>query len=666
MVIESVNVKNYRSILDETINCEDLTVLVGANGSGKSSFLQALSLFYGGSPKLEVEDFYNCDTSCEIIITIKFKDLSPDANKLFSIYVQDGKLTVERVLKWEDGKIIANYHGATLQNSDFQTIRSGLELKDRGKTARAAYDAIRLQPDYNALPAWTKIGDVQEKLRKWEADNPDSCTRQRDDGQFFGFTEVAQGYLGRFTRFLLIPAVRDAAIDTAERRGSVLTDLMDLVVRSVLAERDAVKKLREDTQQKYQEIMDPTRLTELETLESQLTATLKTYVPDATVELSWRPLSEVNIPMPEADVKLVEDGFRSAVFRTGHGLQRAFILTMLQHLTMAQIKSSSTEESDEQASAKIKLPNLVIGIEEPELYQHPNRQRHFAKVLLQLASGATPGVAEKTQIIYSTHSPLFVDIDRINQLRLLKKIPHSAEKPKVTKVVSTNLDTVAGILWEVDGKIGIKYTGNTLLPRLRAIMTPVMSEGFFADVVVLVEGEDDRAAIVGTAKAFGYEFEGSGFSVIPCGGKTNIDRPFTIFKQLGIQTYVIWDSDYGKGETEGVCDKCGRQLDRSADPKENHRLLRLLGQKEIDWPERVENTFACFKSDLETTLREEIGAELFEECLSDCQSQYCIQKRKHALKNPFVIMEVIKKAQAKGSMSDTVKKIVEKILALKR
>ena len=30
-------------------------------------------------------------------------------------------------------------------------------------------------------------------------------------------------------------------------------------------------------------------------------------------------------------------------------------------------------------------------------------------------------------------------------------------------------------------------------------MTPWMGEGFFADVVVLVEGEDDRAAILGYA-----------------------------------------------------------------------------------------------------------------------------------------------------------------------
>src|SRR5262249_11088176 len=134
------------------------------------------------------------------------------------------------------------------------------------------------------------------------------------------------------------------------------------------------------------------------------------------------------------------------------------------------------------------LPDLVLAIEEPELFQHPNRQRHLAKLFLQLAHGSTPGVANKTQIIYATHSPLFVGIDRFNQLRLFKKMPNGEGKPKVTKIVRVTLDHIAEKLWEMDGKQGVPYTAINLGPRLHAIMTPVLNEGFFADAVVLVEG----------------------------------------------------------------------------------------------------------------------------------------------------------------------------------
>ena len=61
-------------------------------------------------------------------------------------------------------------------------------------------------------------------------------------------------------------------------------------------------------------------------------------------------------------------------------------------------------------------------------------------------------------------------------------------------------------------------------------MTPWMNEGFFADVAVLVEGEDDRAAILGTAMSLDFDLDRNGIAVIPCMGKNNLDRPMLIFK----------------------------------------------------------------------------------------------------------------------------------------
>ena len=116
MIIESVRARNFRSILDETLACDELTALVGENGSGKSTFLRALDLFYSASPKIDVEDFYNSDTTAEIVIGITFTNLSKEASEFFSSYLQGNKLTVERVFKWENGKLLAAYHGASLQN----------------------------------------------------------------------------------------------------------------------------------------------------------------------------------------------------------------------------------------------------------------------------------------------------------------------------------------------------------------------------------------------------------------------------------------------------------------------------------------------------------------------------------------------------------------------
>lgn len=652
MIIESVHVKGFRSVLDENLFCDNLTALVGANGTGKSTFLKALDLFYSPSPKLDSEDFYNGDTTIEIAVGITYKDLSAEAKALFSTYLQGDKLTVERVFEWDGSKASWKYHGAALQCIAFQSIREAIQVKDRGKSAKTAYELVRTNPAYSNLPGWSTLQSVENDLKQWENANPTLCIRQRDDGQFFGFKEVAQGYLGRFTRFLFIPAVRDATDDTLEGRGSVLTSLMDLVVRSIIANKQELIKLKEETQKKYQEILDPSKLTELTGLQDQLTNTLKVFVPDATVQLKWLPLNDVTIPLPEADVKLNEDGYSSAVSRTGHGLQRAFILTMLQHLALAQGAALSTQQSVPTVGAQTPLtplPNLVLAIEEPELYQHPNRQRHFSKLLQLLATGRTPGVADKTQIIYATHSPLFVGIDRIEQLRLLFKHPNGANKPKITRIVSTSLQKVAEEIWRSDGQPTNKYTGATLLPRLQTIMTPWMSEGFFAKVAVLVEGEDDRAAILGAANTKSVDLESKGVSIIPCGGKTSIDRPAAIFRQLGITVYTIWDSDK---DTTG------------SDPKDNHRLLRLMGQAVVDWPRTVQDTFACFEDNLESTLENELGAQLFTTLLAKCQRTFVIPKKTHAVKNPAVVSTILSEAQQQGKISPTLNSIVDRILLL--
>jgi len=656
MIIESLQIENFRSILSETLHCENLTALVGANGAGKSSLLKALDLFYSPTPKIDGEDFYNGDNSKEISVTITFKELSEKAREQFASYLQDGKLSVERVFAMEEKKTIWKYHGSILKDPNLKGVREGLTIKDRGTTAKAEYEKVRSLQGYENLPAWPrKLDDAQEILKKWESEHPSLCTRERDEGQFFGFKEVAQGYLGRYTRFLYIPAVRDASDDSIEGRNTVFTSLMDLVVRSVLANKKELKELQEVTQEKFKEIMNSANLTELDGLAESMTKTLKTFVPEAKIDLLWQALSDVSLPFPQADIKLVEDGYSSAIHRTGHGLQRAFILTMLQHLVMAQAAAEAVpkEGEDQQIEREIreepKLPDLVIAIEEPEIYQHPNRQRHLASILMKLAEGKTPGVAEKTQILYSTHAPLFVGIDRINQIRLLRKMPNE-DKPKITKIISTNTDKVAEEIWKAEGEPGPKYTGETMLPRLQTIMTPWMSEGFFADVAVLVEGEDDRAAILGVAKSKGIDLESNGFAVIPCGGKTCLDRPATIFRQLGIPVYLIWDDD--KGESD-------------AKPGDNHRLLRLMEHPVEDWPNKIHDDFSCFEEKLEKTLCSEIGDEKFNSFLTECQTCYCIAKKKHAIKNPMVISDIILKAQKEGKNSPTLEAILERILKKK-
>ena len=181
-----------------------------------------------------------------------------------------------------------------------------------------------------------------------------------------------------------------------------------------------------------------------------------------------------------------------------------------------------------------------------------------------------------------------------------------------------------------------------------------MKEGFFANMVVLVEGEDDRAAILGMAQLSKIDLEALGCTVIPCLGKPNMDRPAVIFSELKIPIYLIWDSDNhefreDEKSTEEECKKI------------NRRLLSICGQVAKDWPCSVSQEHACFQTDLETTLPDEIGPELFDRLVEECRANMRM-KKKYALKSPMVFESVLKSAAAKGKKSGTMEAIIVAIV----
>ena len=280
-----------------------------------------------------------------------------------------------------------------LQNPDFADTRN----TDGAMPKRRKYNEIRETAEYASLPSANSVDAVLQALDEWEAQYPGKCKPLRDDGQFFGFTQVAQGYLGRYTKFIYVPAVRDALDDAIEKRGSSVTEIMDLVVRSALSKRDDVEEFKQRTQDEYRQIMNPKKLPELEDLAYDLYQDPAIIcAPDAKVLLQWSELSDTRSPCLRRKLSSCEDDYESRVERTGHGLQRAFIITMLQHLnavrSVGSEPASGTTEEDEPGTeaGNVQLPSLVLAIEEPELYQHPSRSTPLGFSSAQPCQGCDP------------------------------------------------------------------------------------------------------------------------------------------------------------------------------------------------------------------------------------------------------------------------------------
>ena len=181
-------------------------------------------------------------------------------------------------------------------------------------------------------------------------------------------------------------------------------------------------------------------------------------------------------------------------------------------------------------------------------------------------------------------------------------------------------------------------------------MTPWMNEGFFADVVVLVEGESDRVAILAVAQFMEQDLEAMGVCVIPCMGKNNMDRPALVFGGLDIPTYVVWDNDRGG---------------KNAKAEENRHLLRVVRGPEEDWPSGVWRSYACFEGNLESTLSRELTQELFEGLLKRHCKGLGMTSSNQGKKNALVLRNVIEDAGRAGKAPTTLGKIIDNIIAMR-
>lgn len=668
MILKKAHIKNFRSLRDVAVSFEKQTAVLGGNGTGKSTILKAIERFYGSSTSVGLDDFFGNNVDNPIEIGLTFTDLNEAEREIFESRIINDELNVVRVFDVKSGKSSGRYYGFVRGHEPFDAIRS----LDKALSKRATYKTLRASDLtlYGDLQDVTKAEDIDAQLSEWEGKHGDKCQIIRDDGQFLGFTNVAKGSLSKSTNFVFIPAVRDAAVDAIDGRGSAIARLMELVVKSAVQQRKDFQQWQERTSATYKQLVSPDNLTELKGLADELTKSLRILYEDTAVSLEWQPAADFTIPLPAADVFLEDGGFPSRVEKQGNGLQRAFILTLLQHLARATVLSTPSApdneiQIDDEPQAGVVpdlkavpetpalLPGLILAIEEPELYQHPTKQRHFARVLGLLSDGTLPGVATKMQIAFASHSPHFVCIDRFDEVRLARRHAVPNVQHRECALRESSLRKVCDLLEYAHGKPAGTFTEAGLRSRLH-IITPEVAEGFFADVVVLVEGESDRAALRAIAAVKNIDFEAMGIAVLGVNGKNNLDRPAAIFMSLEIPVYAIWD-----------CDKAAEKIGGEATNRALQKLFGSPGSDVMAAGTIIDDSFACFECNLEKTLEKELGVEQFDGALSEAMKDFSVEKKEDAIKAPTIMKQTLAKLAEQKIVSNSLEAVLEKICALK-
>ncbi|PVB61910.1 ATP-binding protein [Labrenzia sp. 011] len=459
MKIKSIEIKNFRSIRDETIDCLGFNTFVGPNGSGKSTVLNALNVFFGEIASFSEDDFHNRDTSNPIIIKLTFNELSDGAVEEFKHYVRAGKLVVQAEITADgDGSFKKVIRGERLIFEPFRPFFEGKNASERGAIFRG------LREKFSEIENATNDEGRKAAIAAYEEALPEADKALTKSGaEFFGVSKGAHKFQ-RHLNWVYVPAVKDAISESEEAKSSHLGRLIQHTIRSGMDYESELARIREEALEAYETLLTGQR-THLTTLQKRLASRLQAAVTAETdLTLDWKKEDKsVSVQDPVAQVLLSDRGFSGEVNKFGHGLQRSFLLVILQELMAVDSDVS---------------PTLILGCEEPELYQHPPQAKHLAAVLMELSGG-------DAQVFITTHSPYFIDVDHYEGIKMFRNISGAA---------SVSKSSFSTILTGYNGAFERPLRDEDQARTKLAIQTqPKFNEVFFADKVVLIEGISDQA-----------------------------------------------------------------------------------------------------------------------------------------------------------------------------
>jgi predicted ATPase len=189
-----------------------------------------------------------------------------------------------------------------------------------------------------------------------------------------------------------------------------------------------------------------------------------------------------------------------------------FERTLAQQKPTAGTQALAVLEAVESCSSQ-GLGGLLLLIEEPELYLRPQAQRYLYRLLHEFSSAGN-------QVIYSTHSPAFLNVTRMSELVFVERLVGTGTRTLQPEPVSVDEDF-----------------------RVMTEFDATRSELFLARAVVLVEGLTEKLVLPFVFAALGHDVDREAISIIECGGKPNLPLFARICRATGVPFVVAHDSD---------------------------------------------------------------------------------------------------------------------------
>jgi len=532
MNLIELSIRNYRSIKSvDNFKITPFQSLIGENNSGKSNLLSAIETFLSaGSGGIRTEDFN--DRTQKIIIKARFKIMSQRLKKIWKPYLINEELILEKHIWLEiDSRSLKDtvkneFHGYQAEPKDWFLSEHKIKerLGDRPKW-KDIIDECHL-PDYFLENGTTSAAIFRKALSKYLSENDvDYDAPDLRSTQALG---LQSNVVASLPKFYLLKAITDYS-DEIDKRSSnttfrkLMADLSDRILKQdpdYQKIEDAIHTIEELlNEKKASNPMAEDRLASIGLIENKIKGILSRLMPSVE-KVTLKVLTEDVKTIFSRGVEMtIDDGIETDVLLKGNGLQRCIVFSLLQTLIL-----NERNELINADPTKIEDNPIILAIEEPELYIHPQLGKLFYDVLQEFS--------KKQQVIFSTHSPRFIDVYENENIAIISK-----NKTDGTKVL--NCDTTA-----FDG-----LTDRKIFQGLTQLNTDV-NELFFARSVIVAEGPEDKIALTETSKKLNkikIRTEELDITVVVANGKGNIPFFVRVLNSFKINYVVLHDTDLKPG-----------------------------------------------------------------------------------------------------------------------
>lgn len=520
MKIQKITIHNFRSIIHQTIDCKDFTLLVGENNSGKTNLISVLRAFY------EVDGY-------------KYDD-KVDFPKLAKVSDNDSWVEIDFLTSEEEQSTLKDEY----QRED-KTLKVRRYFKSKEHFSKDNSNIFYIAQD----------GTMSEN-------------------NFYGAKNISQAKLGKV---IYIPEVAKTD-DTFKLSGpSPLRQVISFVFKKVLEKSEPFGKLSKsfekfNTDFKTEESSDGISM---DNLKKDINDELRTW--QFSFGFDINPIKSDIIIKNLIEHFLEDDNLQVGKKRVdmkniGQGLQRHLIYTM--------IKLAAKYDDDKKSGGKKEFyPDFtLILFEEPEAFLHPSQQELMNVGLKQIAKELNQ------QVFCTSHSSVFVsrNIKNISEIKRIKKelgesIIYQVDDLELATIYSDNIEINQYLQVQIDNGVPpedekeLKKLINEKDDEVKLIEEAIKfsiwldserSSMFFSKHILICEGATEKAFIDFLMNTQWIDLKEKHIYCLDSLGKYNIHRYISLLARFGLSYSVLMDFDEDKKQhkyfNQFIKDKAGK------------------------------------------------------------------------------------------------------------